>query len=96
MDWSAKSAEGSILYRPTNQFGLGYIHLADLHERAQVSKWHMMKYSNDPNARGVYEYLLDRDQKGHIGTGRKSTPRLQLEATERALSLDDMLSNASV
>ena len=39
----AKSAEGSILYRPTNQFGLGFVNLTDLHKQHPVTKWHIMK-----------------------------------------------------
>ena len=88
----AKSAEASILYRPTNRFGLGFVHLVDKHQQLQVIKWHIMKYSDDPNSSGLYKYVLQQDAKGFIGTGRKTTPRLQLEKAERQVVLDEMLS----
>jgi hypothetical protein len=89
----AKSAEGSILYRPTDQFGLGFVNLIDMHQQHQVIKWHIMKCSKDLNASGLYKYLLARDKEGHVGTGRKTTPRLQLEIAERQVTFDGMLSN---
>ncbi len=88
----AKSAEGSILYRPTNQFGLGYVHLKDRLQQLQVIKWSIMKYSDDTNASGLYKHLLNRDTAGHTGTGRKSTPRLQLEKAEKQVTFDIMFS----
>ena len=86
----AKSAEPSILYRPNHHFGLNLKNLADLHKGLQVTKWHILKYSTDPQCRNLYSLMLNRDQKGHTGTGRTSTPRLTLERLERQTVLDKL------
>ena len=86
----AKSAEASILYRSRVHFGLQFKHLREMQDQLQVTKWHIIKYSDDPNAKRLYEYKLKRDEKGHFGTGRKSTPRLKLEQSERNVTLDGM------
>lgn len=51
-----------------------------------------MKYSDDINASELYKHLLSRDKAGHIGTGRQSTPRLQLENAEQQVAFDVMFS----
>ena len=86
----AKSAEPSILYRSRHHFGLGFKHLGDMREQLQVVRWHIMKTSTDPNARALYKHLLQRDGQGHVGTGRRTTPRLKLEELERTVALDQM------
>jgi hypothetical protein len=89
----AKAAEGSVLYRPPDRFGLGFTHLTDMAKKAQVIKWHIMKYSEDTNASNLYQHMLKMDKLGHLGTGRKSSPRLQLEDAESQVDFNALISN---
>ena len=73
----ASSAEASILYRSTEHFGLNFKHLADNLHQLQIVKWHLMKYSKDPQARKLYAYRLQREREGHTGKGRKFFPCLK-------------------
>jgi hypothetical protein len=78
----AKSAEGSILYRSNLHFGLNFIHLGDMQRQYHVVKWHILKYSQDPQIRELYKRRLSRDQQGATGKGRKGAPSLDLEHFE--------------
>src|SRR6185436_6182983 len=75
----AKSAEGSILYRTHEHFGLKLKSLPQMREQLQVTKVHIMKYSKDDESKNMYYYRLNMDQKGHVGQGRKTSPCLTLE-----------------
>jgi len=68
----AKSAEGSILYRTHEHFGLKLKSLPKMREQLQVTRVHIMKYSKDDESKNMYYYRLNMDQKGHIGQGRKT------------------------
>ena len=87
----AKSAEPSILYRSRCNFGLKFKHLGEMQDQLQVTRWHIIKSSNDPNARKLYAHRLKRDQEGHVGTGRKTTPRLMLEELEAQVDHDELV-----
>jgi len=78
----ARCANTSILYRSSEHFGLEFKHLPVMHAQQQVVKWHLMKHSQDPIARAVYQRRLVLDQKRHIGTGRKTAPSLEVERLE--------------
>ena len=75
-------AEASVLYRAYEHFGLNFKHVGDMLQRLQVVRWHILKYSRDPNIKNLYQYRLNRDKAGHYGRGRKTSPSLQLEALE--------------
>ena len=83
----AKSTEGSILYRSNEHFGLNFKDLGQMQKQLEVVKWHIMKYSKDPQARELYRYRLDRDRKGHIGRGNRTSPCLTLENLQRSCEL---------
>jgi hypothetical protein len=57
-----------------------------------VVKWHIMKYSKDPQAQELYRYRLDRDRKGHIGRGNRTSPCLTLENLQRSRELERLSS----
>ena len=42
-------AEASVLYRAHEHFGLNSKHVGDMLQRLQVVRWHILKYSRDPN-----------------------------------------------
>ena len=90
----AASAEASVLYRSHEHFGLNFKHLGDMLKRLQVVRWHILKYSNDPLSRGVYAHRLKRDQDGHIGKGRKSSPCLELEKLESEVKVQEIIGKA--
>ena len=84
----AHSAEPLILYRSNTHFGLAFKHVGDLHKHLQVVKWHIMKHSRDPTARAVYRRRVALDQQGHVGTGRKFAPSLEVERLESLVHLE--------
>jgi hypothetical protein len=57
-----KTTENGILYRSNMAFGLGFKNLEDANFRAQVVKWHIMKWSLDPNARALYVYKQEEEE----------------------------------
>ena len=83
-------AEVGILYRSSENFGLGLKSFSDSLTTLQVAKWHIMKTSEDPFSQKLYQRRLELDRKGHLGTGRKDSPCLLIERTERRLELDKM------
>ena len=83
----AKSAEGSILYRANEHFGLNFKDLGQMQKQLEVVKWHIMKCSKDPQAQELYRYRLDRDRKGYIGRGNRTSPCLTLETCSGPVSL---------
>ena len=93
----AKSAEGSILYRTHEHFGLKLKSLPEMREQLQVTKWHIMKYSKDDESKNMYHYRLNMDNKGHIGQGRKTSSCLTLERFEQEeKSISNTLSEIAV
>ena len=62
-------------------------------EQLQLIRWHIIKSSKDPQARLLYYHLLQKDKTGHVGSGRKSTPRLKLEELERQVDLETRISS---
>ena len=90
----AASAEASVLYRAHEHFGLNFKDIGEMLERLQVAKWHIMKYSRDPNCRELYRYRLARDTCHHYGKGRKSSPCLQLERLEGEAKIQQIVGNA--
>ena len=88
----AKSTEGSILYRSNEHFGLNFKDLRQMQKQLEVVKWHIMKYSKDPQAQELYRYRLNRDRKGHIGRGNRTSPCLTLENLERSHELERLSS----
>ena len=63
-------------------------------QRLQVVRWHILKYSHDPNIKNLYHYRLNRDKAGHYGRGRKTSPSLQLEALESEAKFQQMLGHS--
>ena len=89
----AASAEASVLYRSHEHFGLNFKHLADMLQRLQVVKWHILKYSNDKTARDLYQHRLQRDKDHHFGKGRHTSPCLQLESLEGEAKIEQIIGN---
>jgi hypothetical protein len=85
----ARSAEPGVLYRATNDFGLNLKSLRGMLEQLQVVKWHILKTSQDEEARLLYNRRVERDKKGHVGTGRRDSPCLLIERTQRRVELDE-------
>ena len=50
----AASAEASVLYRAHEHFGLNFKHVGDMLQRLQVVRWHIIKYSKDPNVKNLH------------------------------------------
>ena len=90
----AKPAEKSVLYRPKEHFGLQLKDLQEVQRQLRLVKWHLVKTSKDEEMRKLYRYRLERDKKGHIGTGRKHSPCLDVERLEREQQLDAMSARA--
>ena len=63
-------------------------------KQLRVVKWHILKYSKDPQAQALHRWRLKRDEDGHIGTGRKTSPCLRLEKLEATASLRTIVGNA--
>ena len=84
----AKSAEGSILYRSNEHSRLNFKDLGQMQKQLEVVKWHIMKYSKDPQSQELYRYRLRLDRKGHIGRGNPTSPCLTLENLERSRELE--------
>ena len=89
-----RPADSSVLYRPTHAFGLNLCDLRLRLRHLQMVKWHILKTSGDEVARLVHANRLDRDRQGHIGTGRESSPCLELEKLEQDLHIRIMIGNA--
>ena len=85
----AKSAEPGVLYRGTANFGLNLKSLKDMLKQLQVVKWHILKTSEDDDARELFHRRLERDRKGHVGTGRRDSPCMLIERTQRRIELDE-------
>ena len=47
-----------------------------------------MKHSRDPTTRAIYQRRLALDQEGHVGTGRKNAPALEVERLENLVKLE--------
>ena len=92
----ADAADGSILYRSNANCGFALKNVVELKRRLQVVKWHIMKNSLDDQARKLYSHRLDLDQKHHFGSGRISSPCLQLEESLSALRIEDMVGKPNV
>jgi hypothetical protein len=62
--WSglAKSANVSIFYRAKDRFGLHLKQMSCFSKKLQVIKMHLLKYSQDPNIRAIYQLKLKHDQ----------------------------------
>ena len=73
-------------------FWFDFKHLGEMLQWLQVAKWHIMKYSHDKCSRDLYQYRLARD-KGHYGTGRHSSPCLQLESLEGDVKFQQIMGN---
>ena len=56
-----------------------------------MTKWHILKYSNDPQSRALYRHRLDRDRAKHYGKGRRTSPCLQLESLEGAADIEKII-----
>ena len=82
----ASSGDASKLYPSTNHFGLNFKNLSVVHKKLQVIKWHIMKNSDDENARMLYRYRLNQDTKGHRGR-RKFSACISIEKSLEMLSL---------
>ena len=90
----AASAEASVLYRSREHFGLNLKNLRDMFHQLRVVRWHILKYSHDPQFRKLYIRRLERDCEGHIGKGRSGSACLELESLEQAASYQRIVGNA--
>ena len=90
----AASAEASVLYRAHEHFGLNFKHVGDMLQRLQVVRWHIIKYSKDPNVKNLHLYRLQRDKAKHYGRGRKTSPCLQLEELESDAKFHQIIGHA--
>jgi hypothetical protein len=84
----ARMAEKNILYRHNSHFGLGFKSMDEIQNRLQLVRWLILKDSDDPKARLVFERRLDLDRKGHLGKGRRSSPCLDANRLDRRRILD--------
>ena len=89
-----RPADPSVLYRPTKAFGLNLKSLRLMLRHLQTVKWHIIKSSADVATRLSFDNRLQRDAAGHRGTGRKTTPCLELEKLEYDLHLRILVGNA--
>ena len=79
------------MFRSDQHFGLNLKDLVQVQKQVNVVKWHLMKYSKDPQARLVYDYRLGLDRKGHIGRGQTTSSSLTIERVERSFELEKIL-----
>ena len=59
-----------------------------MEKQLRVIKWHLIKYSKDPQIQQLYHYRLSLDRLGHIGRGNRTSPCLTLERLEKARVLE--------
>ena len=93
--WSgeARSANVSIFYRSKDNFGLHLKQMSCISKRLQVIKMHLLKHSQDPNIRAIYDLKLKRDQQLRSGEWRAS---VELEAMERVIAHNKMTAGAQL
>jgi len=92
----AKAADGNVLYRSNTNYGLGLKDVSELCRRLQIVKWHIMRNSLDVVAQKMFSHRLALDKRGHVGTGRDSSPCLELAEALYAIKCEDMVGPGNV
>jgi hypothetical protein len=81
-----KSLDSGCLYRPKERFGLNLTSMTDHFEKLQVLKLHILKNSEDPHVRGLYEMRRKREAS-FLDTHRKRWCPTQL--LEKVIGMTD-------
>jgi hypothetical protein len=87
----AYSATPDLLYLPQDQKGLGLKNLSIVLTQLQVSKFHLLKHSQDPKVQGLYNY------KKEVQEGKKRwNPIKELEQLERTVAINKLTEGSQI